>query len=85
MYISMAIQFMETLRDYMENGIIDDINDKTTAPFASHFLAQQARGALFLPMTIPVCAHSHTVLTNHEHIAEHIFKFYALRDDTYVP
>ena len=72
---------METLWEYMENGIIDHVNDKTTAPLASHFLAQRAPGALFLPMTMPVCAHSHT---NHEHIAEHI-KFYALRDDTYVP
>ena len=76
---------METLREYMENGIINDVNDKTTAPLTSHFLAQQARSALFLPMTMPVCAHNHTVLTNHEHIAEYTFKFYALRDDTYIP
>ena len=69
----------------MENGIINDINEKTTVPLASHFLAQQVRGVLFLlfmPKTIPFCAHSHTLLTNHEHIAEHIV--YALRDDTFV-
>ena len=36
------LQFMETLWEYMENGIIDDVNDKTTVPLASHFLAQPA-------------------------------------------